>query len=58
MAQSQRTTRITDPDLAVTFAFWNFLLFLSSNAACSKSTFMNLVAFTPRRPFEIKTTWK
>ena len=58
MAQSKRTTRITDPDLAVIFAFWNFLLFLSASAAHSKSTFMNLVVFTTRRPFEIKTTWK
>ena len=58
ITQSQRTTLITDPDLAVTFAFWNFLLFLSSSAARSKSTLMNLVVFTTRRPFEIKTTWK
>lgn len=58
ITQSQRTTRITDPDLAVTFAFWNFLLFLSSSAARSKSIFMNLVVFTTRQPFEIKTTWK
>lgn len=57
ITQSQRTTRITDPDLAVTFASWNFLLFLSSSAARS-STLMNLVVFTTRRPFEIKTTWK
>lgn len=58
ITQSQRTTRITDPDLAVTFASWNFLLFLSSSAARSKSTLMDLVVFTTRRPFEIKTTWK
>ena len=45
ITQSQRTTLITDPDLAVTFAFWNFLLFLSSSAARSKSTFMNLVTW-------------
>lgn len=38
ITQSQRTTRITDPDLAVTFASWNLLLFLSSSAARSKST--------------------
>ena len=58
ITQSQRTTRVTDPDLAVTFASWNFLLFLSSSAARSKSTLMNLVVFTTGRPFEIKTTWK
>ena len=50
ITQSQRTTRITDPDLAVTFAFWNFLLFLSSSAARSKSTFMNLGDLSKSKP--------